>query len=181
MELLGRAVAAIRAGRMSDTELAFRPAIEINLRVPALIPDDYLPDVHNRLIMYKRLASAACDAELDGLQSEMIDRFGSLPPGTRNLLRIARMRVRCQGLGVARIEASATGGVVEFTADTAVAPLTIVDLVQHDPRRYRLDGGTRLRFVEALEEVSTRIAFVEDLMDRLSRPGTGTPTRTRKT
>ncbi|MFZ1833458.1 MAG: transcription-repair coupling factor [Pseudomonadales bacterium] len=181
MELLGRAVAAIRAGRMSDTELAFRPAIEINLRVPALIPDDYLPDVHNRLIMYKRLASAACDAELDGLQSEMIDRFGALPPGTRNLLRIARMRVRCQGLGVARIEASATGGVVEFTADTAVAPLTIVDLVQHDPRRYRLDGGTRLRFVEALEEVSTRIAFVEDLMDRLSRPGTGTPTRTRKT
>nr|MBP6482949.1 transcription-repair coupling factor [Pseudomonadales bacterium] len=173
MDLLARAVEAMRSGRLVEPELALRPAIEINLRVPALIPDDYLPDVHNRLIMYKRIASAASDEELHRLEVEMIDRFGLIPPPTRTLMRIARLRVAAQPLGIGKIEASASGGVVEFASQTSVDPLTIVDLVQHDPRRYRLDGGTRLRFIEATEGVEPRIACVERLLTRLATPRAG--------
>jgi len=71
-------------------------------------------------------------------------------------------------LGIGKIEASASGGVVEFASQTSVDPLTIVDLVQHDPRRYRLDGGTRLRFIEATEGVEARIACVEQLLAHLA-------------
>jgi transcription-repair coupling factor (superfamily II helicase) len=168
MDLLERAVKALRAGRVLDIERESRAALEINLRIPALIPEDYLPDVHNRLILYKRLASAACIEDIQALEVEMIDRFGLLPAATRTLLRVARLRVRCEPLGVIRIEAGTNAGVVEFGRDTRVDPLTIVDLVQHDPRRFRLDGGTRLRFVESLPETEGRLAFVEELIERLA-------------
>jgi len=173
MDLLARAVEAMRSGRMVDPEIALRPSLEINLRVPALIPDDYLPDVHNRLILYKRIASAVSEEEIGRLEVEMIDRFGLIPPPTRTLMRIARLRVAAAPLGIAKIEAAATGGVVEFAASTRVDPLTIVDLVQHDPRRYRLDGGTRLRFVETIADLEARLAFVERLLARLAAPAVG--------
>jgi transcription-repair coupling factor (superfamily II helicase) len=167
MDLLARAVDAMRSGRSADIELAFKPAIEINLRVPALIPDDYLPDVHNRLIMYKRIASASAEEELYRLEVEMIDRFGLLPNATRTLFRIARLRVACAGVGICKLEASAGGGLVEFSAQTQVDPLTLVDLMQQDPRRYRLDGGSRLRFTQSLEQAPDRVDFIEKLVSRL--------------
>jgi transcription-repair coupling factor (superfamily II helicase) len=173
MDLLARAVEAMRSGRIIEPDIALRPAMEINLRVPALIPDDYLPDVHNRLIMYKRIASAGTEEELGRLEVEMIDRFGLIPPPTRTLLRIARLRVAATPLGIVKIEASANGGLLEFGATTRVDPLTIVDLVQQDPRRYRLDGGTRLRFVEASADVEARLGLVERLLARLATPAAG--------
>ena len=100
----------------------------------------------------------------------MIDRFGLIPPQTRTLLRIARLRIAAQALGVVRIEATASGGLVEFGTTTRVDPLTIVDLVQQDPRRYRLDGGTRLRFTEHTSDAATRIDCIEQLVARLGRP-----------
>ncbi|HND13341.1 MAG TPA: transcription-repair coupling factor [Pseudomonadales bacterium] len=175
MDLLERAVAAMRAGRDVEPELASRPALEINLRVPALIPDDYLPDVHNRLILYKRIGSATAEEELHRLEVEMIDRFGLIPPQTRTLLRIARLRVAAEPLGIVRIEATASGGLLEFGSSTRVDPLTIVDLVQHDPRRYRLDGGTRLRFNEQTTDAEARIVCVERLVTRLASPAPHTP------
>ena len=103
----------------------------------------------------------------------MIGRCGLLPPPPRPLMRSARRRAAAQPLGIGKIEASANGGVVEFASQTSVDPLTIVDLVQHDPRRYRLDGGTRLRFIEATEGVEARIACVEQLLARLLTPRAG--------
>ncbi|MCG3169715.1 MAG: Transcription-repair-coupling factor [Pseudomonadales bacterium] len=175
MDLLTRAVAAMRAGRDVEPELAARPALEIDLRLPALIPDDYLPDVHNRLILYKRVGSAAAEEELQRLENEIIDRFGPLPPPTRTLLRIARLRVAAEPLGIVRIEATASGGLLEFGANPRIDPLTIVDLVQHDPRRYRLDGATRLRFVEATTDAEARIGGVERLVTRLGAPVAARP------
>jgi transcription-repair coupling factor (superfamily II helicase) len=170
MDLLGRAVRALRAGRLPDVELDTRPAIEINLRVPALIPDDYLPDVHNRLMLYKRLASAPDATALEALREEIVDRFGPLPPGTQNLLRVTALRQSCEAIGAVRLEATAAGGLLEFGREARVDPLTIVDLVQHDPRRYRMDGGTRLRFVEPLSDAAQRLAFAEQLVGRLAAP-----------
>ncbi len=170
MELLERAVTALRSGREMNAEMDLRSVLGINLRVPALIPEDYLPDVHNRLILYKRIGSAQGEEELQRLELEMIDRFGLIPPQTRTLLRIARLRIAAQALGVVRIEATASGGLVEFGTTTRVDPLTIVDLVQQDPRRYRLDGGTRLRFTEHTSDAATRIDCIEQLVARLGRP-----------
>ena len=170
MELLERAVATLRAGREIDAEPDLHAALEINLRVAALIPDDYLPDVHNRLILYKRIGSATNEEELHQLEVEMIDRFGLIPAPTRTLLRIARLRVAAQPLGIVRIEASSAGGVIEFGTTTGVDPLTIVDLVQQDPRRYRLDGGTRLRFTAQTTEAEARIECVERLVSTLANP-----------
>jgi transcription-repair coupling factor (superfamily II helicase) len=105
----------------------------------------------------------------------MIDRFGLIPPQTRTLLRIARLRVMAEPLGIARIEATASGGLLEFGSSTRVDPLTIVDLVQHDPRRYRLDGGTRLRFNEQTTDAEARIVCVERLVARLASPAPHAP------
>jgi len=171
MELLARAVDAIRAGRVPDADSAFKATLEVNLRIPALIPDDYLPDVHNRLIMYKRIASASSQEELRGLEVEMIDRFGLLPAPAKNLFRCAHLRVHAAAVGVSKIEASPSGGVIEFAPQTNVDPLTIVRLVQQDPRHYRLDGGSRLRFMESLPENEGRLAYVEKLVSRLAAPG----------
>ncbi len=176
MDLLERAVKALRAGKLPDADADLRPAVDVNLRIPALIPDDYLPDVHNRLVLYKRLSSASGEDALAGLESEMLDRFGPLPPATQNLLRVARLRLLAAALGIARIEAGASSGLLEFAKDTQVDPLTIVDMVQQDPRRFRLDGGgIRLRFSQALPEAHSRIAFVEELLARFARRAHAAP------
>ena len=169
MDLLERAVKALRAGKLPDPEADLRPGLDVNLRIPALIPDDYLPDVHNRLVLYKRLSSAGNEDALAALESEMLDRFGPLPPATQNLLQMARLRLAAAALGISRIEAGATSGLLEFAKDTRVDPLTIVDMVQQDPRRFRLDGGVRLRFSQALPDAQARIGFVEELLARLAR------------
>jgi len=171
MELLDKAVRAMRAGRVPDIDSAFSTAIEINLRIPALIPDDYLPDVHNRLIMYKRIASADNEDRLHALEVEMIDRFGLLPIQVKSLFRVARLRVAATALGVVKIEASTGGGVVEFGAKTAVDPLVIVTMVQQRPKEFKLEGGTRLRFIRDLSEHVERIEFVETLIDTLKPRG----------
>ena len=170
MDLLERAVKALRAGKLPDAEADLRPALEVNLRIPALIPDDYLPDVHNRLVLYKRLSSAENEDTITALELEMEDRFGPLPPATANLLRVTRLRLAAAALGIGRIEAGATSGLLEFAKETRVDPLTIVDMVQHDPRRFRLDGGgVRLRFSQPLPDPQARLDFVEELLTRLAR------------
>ncbi|MFM7783829.1 MAG: TRCF domain-containing protein, partial [Gammaproteobacteria bacterium] len=171
MELLERAVKALRAGRIPDLDSELQTGPEINLRIPALIPEDYLPDVHNRLVLYKRISSATGEPELFALEAEMRDRFGPLPPAVLNLMQVARLRQQADALGIARIEAGATAGLVEFARSPRVDPLTIVELVQQDPRRFRLDGGgTRLRFTEPLAEAGRRMDFVSGLLGRLATP-----------
>ena len=178
MDLLERAVKALRAGKLPDGDTELRPGLEVNLRIPALIPDDYLPDVHNRLVLYKRLSSAEGEDALLRLEGEMLDRFGPLPPPTRNLFSLARLRQLAATIGIARIEAGTASGLLEFARDTRVDPLTIVDLVQQDPRRFRLDGGgSRLRFTEPLPDGPARLAFVEELLVRLAARANTAPSR----
>ena len=133
-----------------------------------MIPDDYLPDVHNRLIMYKRISSATSDDQLRSLEIEMIDRFGLLPPPSKTLFRVARLRVAADALGLTKIDASAGGGALEFGSQTRVDPMAIVTLVQQQPKQFRLEGGTRLRFIHDLSEHERRISFIEELLARLA-------------
>lgn len=168
MDMLDRAVKAIRQGKQADLEKALSEAIDINLRIPALIPSDYLPDVHTRLVMYKRLANAQNEEALRELQVEMIDRFGLLPEAIKNLFRVTQIKIRAEAIGIIKLEANSRGGKIEFTSDTKVDPLQIVKLVQSQPRVYKLEGASQLKFTLDLEATEKRIQGVMDLLDYLT-------------
>ncbi len=153
MQLLDEAVKAIREGRTPNAELPLSHGTEMNLRIPALIPEDYLPDVHNRLMLYKRIASVEDKAALKELQVEMIDRFGLLPDPAKNLMRQAELRLRAEALGIVQIDAGKEWTRLEFGGSTPVDPLVLVKKVQSAPDQYRLEGANSFRF--RLKDTST--------------------------
>jgi transcription-repair coupling factor (superfamily II helicase) len=170
MEMLQRAVEALRSGKEPDLDRPLDAGVEVELGVPALLPDDYVPDVHQRLVLYKRIAGAADAEALEDLQVELIDRFGLLPPQAHTLFRVAAVRQRAAQLGVRRIEANSAGGSFLFRQDTCVEPLALIRLIQSDTRRYRLDGQDKLRFNLDLSDPQARFDAVHALLDRLA-PG----------
>ena len=167
-ELLARAVESLRNGTEADLESPLHAGIEINLHVPALLPDDYVPDVHLRLILYKRIASCANDAELRELQVELIDRFGLLPEPARNLMRIASIKRKAAALGIDKIDASGSGGFLQFGNDSNIDPVALVQLVQNRPQDYKLQGTHRLQFRGKYDDIEQRYAAVETLLGRLA-------------
>ncbi len=173
MEMLDQAVKAIKEGKTPNLDKPFKHGPEINLRLPALIPDDYLPDVHNRLIMYKRIANARHDDDLHELKVEMIDRFGLLPEATKNLFRVTSLKLMADAMGIAKIDAGPSGGRLEFGAHTQVDPLTIVKMVQSQPQNYRLDGADKLKFLLESDNYDERINIVETLIQKLGRQAKG--------
>jgi transcription-repair coupling factor (superfamily II helicase) len=167
-ELLQRAVAALRAGTLPDLESATHRGPEIELRVVALLPEEYMPDVHMRLVMYKRIASAEDREALRALQVEMIDRFGLLPEAAKTLFALTELKLAAAPLGVAKIDAGPNGGRIQFRADAPVDPISLVRLAQSSPRDYRLDGSGTLRFGTALEDPQDRIKLVAELLRRIA-------------
>jgi transcription-repair coupling factor (superfamily II helicase) len=164
MDMLERAVAALKRGEIPDVDAPLDHGTEVNLHIPALIPDDYLPDINGRLILYKRIAAAADEDQLRELQVEMIDRFGLLPPQISNLFETSKVRLKAQNLGIRAIEAGPQGGSIDFKETTRVNPLALVKLVQSDPRSYKLAGATRLRFEHNLGDPIQRQQYVEELL-----------------
>ncbi|MGD8828151.1 MAG: transcription-repair coupling factor, partial [Gammaproteobacteria bacterium] len=165
-DLLERAVKALKSGRMPELDRPLEHGPEVDLRLPALLPDDYVPDVHQRLILYKRIASAENDEALRELQVEMIDRFGLLPDAAKMLFRLAEIKLRAAALGITRIEAGNRGGRFQFVSEPPIDPMTVIRLVQAEPDVYRLEGS-RLRFQMVLEDREQRIKAVTDLLDTL--------------
>ncbi|WP_237044435.1 transcription-repair coupling factor [Aquipseudomonas alcaligenes] len=170
MEMLERAVKAIRKGEQPNLEQPLGGGPEVNLRVPALIPDDYLPDVHTRLILYKRIASAADEDGLKELQVEMIDRFGLLPEPTKNLMRLTLLKLQAEKLGIKKVDAGPQGGRIEFAADTCVDPLVLIKLIQGQPNRYKFEGATLFKFQAPMERPEERFNTLEALLERLAPP-----------
>ncbi|XSG84761.1 MAG: transcription-repair coupling factor [Methylohalobius sp. ZOD2] len=182
-EFLERAMETLKAGKEVDLEAAgatgggAERGVEIDLRLPALIPDDYLPDVHTRLVLYKRIANARDHQALEDLQVEMIDRFGLLPEATKNLFTLAEMKFKARQLGIEKIDGGEGGGRILFAAEPKIDVEKLIRLVQTDPRTYRLDGPEKLRFVlngasgqPQQEDPSRRITFVRQLLETLT-PG----------
>ncbi len=169
MEMLDRAVKAIRAGKTPNIDAPFNTGVEINLNLPALIPSDYIHDVQQRLVMYKRIANTQSDSELKELQVELIDRFGLLPNPLKNLIRQTKLRHRAEQLGISKIEAGESRGRVLFDSSTQVDPLTLVTLIQTLPKHYRLDGSDTLRFELPMESVDKRFQQLENLLSTLNQ------------
>jgi len=171
MEMLEEAIQAIKDGKTPNLDKPLHHGAEINLRIPALIPDDYLPDVHNRLIMYKRISSAKNDIEIKELQIEMIDRFGMLPEQTKNLFRLTSLKLIANDLGIVKLDAGSGSGRLEFGSDTKIDPFTLVTLVQKQPKRYKLEGASHLRFTAPMDDTESRFSAIEDLLTALTPKG----------
>ncbi|MBV7403475.1 transcription-repair coupling factor [Enterobacter sp. ENT03] len=168
MEMLENAVDALKAGREPSLEDLTSQQTEVELRMPALIPDDYIPDVNTRLSFYKRIASAKSENELDEIKVELIDRFGLLPDPARTLLEVALLRQQAQRLGIRKLEGNDKGGTIEFAEKNHVDPVWLIGLLQKQPQHFRLDGPTRLKFFQDLGERKARIEWVRQFMQKLA-------------
>lgn len=164
MELLENAVEAMKEGREPSLDDLTARQTEVELRMPALLPDDFIPDVNTRLSFYKRIASAGLEDELIDLKTELIDRFGRLPDAARNLLDIAALKLTAQEIGIRRIEASHKGGFIEFNPQNKVDPGWLISLLQKEPTLWKLDGATRLKFMHELDERQSRMQFIRDFI-----------------
>ena len=167
-ELLGRAVDSLRAGDEPDLEAPLHAGVDINLHIPALLPEDYVPDVHLRLILYKRISATESARELRELEVELIDRFGLLPAGAKNLMRIAAIKKSAAALGIEKIDAADGGGYLVFGSESRIDPVALVQLVQNDSRKYRLKGSHRLQIRDDLSDLETRFSTIENLLRDLA-------------
>ena len=167
LDMLDRAVKALRAGRRVDLDAPLASQSEVELRVPSLLPEDYVGDVQVRLALYKRIAAAPDEDALDGMLVELTDRFGELPTAARNLLRTARLRLVARRLGLRRVDFGTHGGQLQFEAQNSIDPKKVIALLQSNPREYRLEGPLKLRVSHPLVDENERFEFVTGLLQRL--------------
>ena len=167
LDMLDRAVKALRAGRRVDLDAPLASQSEVELRVPSLLPEDYVGDVQVRLALYKRIAAAPDEDALDGMLVELTDRFGELPTAARNLLRTARLRLVARRLGLRRVDFGTHGGQLQFEAQNSIDPKKVIALLQSNPREYRLEGPLKLRVSHPLVDETERFEFVTGLLQRL--------------
>jgi len=168
MELLERAVTALKSGKQPDLERPLDSGPEVELHLPALIPEDYVPDVHLRLVLYKRIASMGSREELDELKVEMIDRFGPMPPFAQTLFRITQLKLRAAHLGIRKIEVGPATGYFVFDEQNKIEPKRVLKLLQGRPKEYRLEGPLKLRFSHDARAEDKLFARIDALLTQLT-------------
>jgi transcription-repair coupling factor (superfamily II helicase) len=168
MEMLDKAVRDLKAGKTPELSAPMHQGPEIDLRLSAIIPDDYITDTHTRLIMYKRISNAPDKHHLHELQVELIDRFGLLPPSVKHLLLITELKFLASKLGITRIHATAQQGKLDFGAEANINPGALIQLIQLHSTRYQLDGPTRLKFNLDSTTHEERIHEISGLLMKLS-------------
>ncbi|RDV27485.1 transcription-repair coupling factor [Alteromonas aestuariivivens] len=169
MDMLDQAVTALKEGKEPSLDEAMASHTEVELRIPALLPEDYIADVNTRLSLYKRLASCKNKTEIDEFQIECIDRFGLLPDAAKNLVQVAELKLRARELGILKIDLSAGGGTVEFKQTTSVDPGYIIQLVQTQPKVFKFEGSQKLRIVKTTQSASERLQLVDDMLTDFAR------------
>jgi len=167
MDMLARATKAIQQGKTPNLDAPLSLTSEIHLNLPALIPDSYLADVHQRLLFYKRISSVSNVDSLSDLRVEMTDRFGLLPTQAMNLFQVHLLRLQAECLGIEKIDFNAQGGFIEFAVDTPVEAITIIKLIQAKPKFYKMEGGRRLRVAANLADEKERLNLVQDLLNQI--------------
>jgi transcription-repair coupling factor (superfamily II helicase) len=171
-DMLNEAVSALKSGRepdlLSPTGL-FGSSTEINLHAPALLPDQYCGDVHVRLSLYKRLASAQRVEQLDALLEEITDRFGKLPAQGQTLFDTHRLRILAKPYGVLKVDAGPKVMNVTFRPNPPIDALRIIELVQKN-RSIKLAGNERLRIDREIAEPKERAQFIRDVLRSLGTP-----------
>ncbi|WAR43408.1 transcription-repair coupling factor [Methylomonas rapida] len=166
-ELLERAVKALKSGKQPELDAPLETGPEVDLQVAALIPEDYLPDIHARLVLYKRIASAETEEDLRKLKIEMIDRFGLLPDQVKALFAITELKQQAVHLGIKKIEATNTGGRIVFAATPNIDTGELIMMIQSQSQAYKLDGADKLRFSYTFKDMEDKVAFLQKLLERL--------------
>jgi transcription-repair coupling factor (superfamily II helicase) len=166
-ELLERAVRSIRQGKLPDLDGVESRGAEVELNIPALIPDDYLPDVHTRLTLYKRISSAKDVDALRELQVEMIDRFGLLPDPAKHLFAVAELKLQATALGIRKLDLGPASGRLQFESKPNVDPMTVIQLIQKQPKHYAMEGPDKLRIKLELADAASRLQAARGLLAAL--------------
>ncbi len=166
-DLLERAVNAIKSGQQLELDRPLEQGTEINLHTSALLPSTYLPDVHTRLIMYKRIANAPDVQSLDDIQVEMIDRFGLLPDSAKALIAITELKLKATKLSIRKIDFGESGGTILFDDQPNLDPQQLINLIQSKPSHYKLEGEKKLHLLSEIPEFSARCEFLERLLKGL--------------
>lgn len=166
MDMLERATKAIKAGKEPDLSTPLSLTSEINLHSSALIPEEYLHDVHQRLLFYKRISNADDKEALTDIRTEMIDRFGTLPDQTKQLFAVHGLRIQAEPLKINKIDANSSSLTLEFAPDTPVDALAIIQLIQKDGQHYRMNGASGIRYQDSnkLATPQQRVSVIQDLL-----------------
>jgi transcription-repair coupling factor (superfamily II helicase) len=168
-ELLERAVKSIKAGKIPDLDATTAHGPEVTLNLPALLPDDYLPDVHARLTLYKRISSARDAEQLRELQVELVDRFGLLPEPAKTLFTVAELKLDAARLGLRKLELGPTGGRIVFDAKPNVDPMAVIRMIQSQPKTYAMDGPQKLKIRLELPDATSRLRAARALLATLAQ------------
>ena len=139
---------------------------EINLHTPALLPDDYCGDIHQRLVIYKRLANCASLEELEEMQQELIDRFGLLPDPTQALFDCHRLRILAKPIGISKLDASGEAIVIQFVPNPPIDPMKIITLIQ-SKRHIKMAGQDRLRIELKCGDLKQRVLAIKNFLGEL--------------
>jgi len=167
LDLLEQAVQALKEGREPALDKPLAAATEVELRLPAFLPEAYVADVHVRLGLYNRIAAAASAEALDELSAEIYDRFGPLPAVAHSLLKLAKLKLAARASGVRRLDLGPQGGSVMFEERNRIDAATVVRMIQKAPREYRLEGPLKLRISRALPTEEARFEFAAELLKGL--------------
>ena len=163
-ELLDRAVNSLKSGKQPELDTPMDYGAEVDLQAAALIPEDYLPDIHSRLVLYKRISSTETPADLRELQVEMIDRFGLLPEQVKTLFSVTELKQIAEKLGIKKIEANSGGGRIIFTAEPKINAEQLINLIQTRASVFKLDGVDKLKYIKVFETTAEKIEFVTNLL-----------------
>jgi transcription-repair coupling factor (superfamily II helicase) len=168
-EMLNAAVKSLKAGKEPDLTQPLAVNTEINLHTPALLPETYCADIHERLVLYKRLANCETLDELELLQEELVDRFGLLPEPAKALIDSHRLRIEAKPLGVLKVDAGPDSIVLQFMKDPPIDPTRIIQLIQAR-RNFKLSGQDRLRVEEKHAHPPERAQRVRQIFRELTQP-----------
>jgi transcription-repair coupling factor (superfamily II helicase) len=165
-DMLSAAVASLRQGHEPDMAHPLGITTEINLHSPALLPSDYCGDIHQRLVLYKRLANCTTLEELDEMHQELIDRFGLLPEPAQTLLDSHRLRILAKPLGISKVDASGEAILIQFVTNPPIDPMKIITLIQ-SKRHVKMAGQNKLRIELKYGELNQRILAIKNFFNEL--------------
>jgi transcription-repair coupling factor (superfamily II helicase) len=164
--MLNAAVASLKQGREPDMAHPLGITTEINLHGAALLPNDYCGDIHQRLVIYKRLANCASQSDLDDMHRELIDRFGLLPEPSQTLLDCHRLRILAKPLGIAKVDASSDAIQLQFVPNPPIDPMKIITLIQ-SRRNIKMIGQDKLRIELKHEDLNQRVLAIKNFFNEL--------------
>jgi len=165
-DMLNEAVRSLKAGKEPDLAAPLQSTTEINLHVPALLPADFCGDVHERLSIYKRLANCESQEAIDGLQEELIDRFGKLPEPAKALVETHRLRIAAKTVGIVKIDAHGEAANLQFMPKPPIDPMRIITLIQKN-RHIKLNGQDKLKITAAMPDLPARVAQIKTAIKQL--------------